>query len=170
MVVGVSGNGKSSLSKRLASLRDVPYVELDRLCHLAGWREATDEDFRRDVLAAMHPDGWVIDGTYENKLGSLVFDRADTVVWLDLPLPVVLSRLFRRIVRDLVTKRDLFNGNRQTVRAAFASRDALVPYAVTQFFVRRRSYPAKFAAMKHLTLVRLRSPAEVERWMATASR
>ena len=49
-----------------------------------------------------------------------------------------------------MTQRDLFNGNRQTLRAAFASREALVPYAVTQFFVRRRSYPAKSAAMKHL--------------------
>ncbi len=58
VIVGVSGNGKSTLGKRLAARLDVPYVELDRLCHLAGWREATDVDFRRDVLAAMDPRGW----------------------------------------------------------------------------------------------------------------
>ena len=31
------------------------------------------------------PDGWVIDGNYESKLGELVLGQADTIVWLDLP-------------------------------------------------------------------------------------
>jgi adenylate kinase family enzyme len=164
-VVGVSGNGKTTFARALAARIGVPYVELDALCHLEGWREASDEDFRRDVEAAMRSDGWVLDGTYDRKLGNLVYERADTVVWLDQPLPLVLSRLVRRAVRDIVTKRDLFNGNRQTWRFAFAGRESLVGYAIRMYFHLRRTYPSEFAAMPRLEVVRLRSPREVERWL-----
>lgn len=33
-------------------------------------------------------EGWVLDGTYERKLGTLVLDAADTAVRLDLPIRV----------------------------------------------------------------------------------
>jgi adenylate kinase family enzyme len=169
-VVGVSGNGKTTVARKAAARLGVPYVELDALCHLPGWREASDDDFRRDVGAAMRSDGWVLDGTYEHKLGDFVYQHANTVVWLDQPLPLVLFRLVRRAVRDIVTKRDLFNGNRQTWRLAFFTRDSLVSWAIKSHFRRRRSWPEKFARMPQLQLVRLRSPREVERWLESLAR
>jgi hypothetical protein len=81
-VVGVSGNGKTTFARRLAASLDVPYTELDALCHLPGWVEASDEDFRREVEAVINrSDGWVLDGSYQSKLGDLVLQRADTIVW-----------------------------------------------------------------------------------------
>jgi adenylate kinase family enzyme len=166
LVVGVSGNGKTTLSRRLAAKLGVPYTELDALNHLSGWVEANDEDFRRDVEAAMNrSDGWVLDGSYQMKLGDLVLRRADTVVWLDQPLPLVLRRLITRAVRDIVTKRDMFNGNRQTWRFAFWGRDSLVGYAIRQHFRRRRDWPAELARDPGLDVVRLTSPRDVERWL-----
>jgi shikimate kinase len=161
VVMGVSGSGKSTLARKLATRLDVPYVELDRLCHQPGWRESPDEDFRRDVGEAIAVEGWVVDGNYERKLGGMVFERADTIVWLDLPLPIVLARLGRRVASDYITQRDLYNGNRQTFRGAFGGRNSLIPYAVSSHFRRRREWPAKFAAMKAVRVVRLRSPREV---------
>jgi adenylate kinase family enzyme len=38
----VSGNGKTTFARRLAAQIDVPYTELDALCHLPGWRRATE--------------------------------------------------------------------------------------------------------------------------------
>ena len=46
-------------------------------------------------------DGWVIDGNYTGKIGTLVIDAADTVVWLDLPPRVWLPRLIRRTRRRI---------------------------------------------------------------------
>jgi adenylate kinase family enzyme len=94
--VGVSGNGKTTFARRLAAQLDVPYTELDALCHLGGWVEASDEDFRRDVEAVMNrSEGWVLDGSYRWKLGDLILRSADTIVWLDQPLPLVLRRSSR---------------------------------------------------------------------------
>jgi adenylate kinase family enzyme len=166
-VVGVSGNGKTTFSRELASRLEVPYVELDALFHLPGWREADLEDFRRSVEQAMSSHGWVLDGSYPRILGPLILERADTVVWLDQPLPLVLLRLVRRAIRDIVTQRDLFNGNRQTWRYAFFMRDSLVSYAVKAHFRRRRIWPELFAQQANLRVVRLRSPRAVAGWLET---
>jgi adenylate kinase family enzyme len=165
-VIGVSGNGKTTFARRLAAKLEVPYTELDALHHLPGWIEASAEDFRRDVVTVIdRSDGWVLDGSYQEKLGDLVLRRADTLVWLDQPLSLVLRRLITRAVRDIVTKRDLFNGNRQTWRFAFWGRESLVGYAIRQHFHRRRDWPGRFAAHPDLAVVRLSSPRDVERWL-----
>jgi adenylate kinase family enzyme len=96
-VVGVSGNGKTTFARRLAVKLDLPYTELDALHHLPGWVEASEVDFRREVEAVMNrSEGWVLDGSYMGKLGDLILRRADTIVWLDQPLPLVLRRLVTR--------------------------------------------------------------------------
>jgi adenylate kinase family enzyme len=166
VVVGVSGNGKTTLSRRLGAKLGLPVTELDALCHQPGWTEASDEDFRRYVEAAMSAsDGWVLDGLYQRKIGDLILCRADTLVWLDQPLPLVLRRLVTRAVKDIVTRRDLFNGNRQTWRFAFFVRDSLVGYAIKQHFEHRRTWPQALEDHPNLQVVRLRSPREVEAWL-----
>jgi adenylate kinase family enzyme len=166
VIAGVSGNGKTTLGRRLAHKLGVPFTELDALMHQPGWVPAETETFRVEVEAVMAAsDGWVLDGMYQGQLGDLVLRRADTLVWLDQPLPLVLSRLVRRVVKDIVTKRDLFNGNRQTWRFAFFTRDSLISFAIKSHFKRRREWPAAIGAPPNLEIVRLRSPHEVEYWL-----
>jgi adenylate kinase family enzyme len=166
VVVGISGNGKTTLGRRLAQQLGVPFTELDALMHQPGWVPAEPETFRREVEAVMErSDGWVLDGMYQGQLGDLVLRRADTLVWLDQPLPLVLRRLIKRVVKDIVTKRDLYNGNRQTWRYALFTRDSLVGFAIKSHFKRRREWPAGLGAPPNLEVVRLRSPHEVELWL-----
>ena len=89
-VKGKSGSGKSTFGVALGQRLDLPYVELDELHRGPNWTEATDEDFLAHVREAMDaaPQGWVIDGNYEVKLGDIVIEAADTIVWLDLPFRV----------------------------------------------------------------------------------
>src|SRR5205823_4415657 len=118
-ILGVSGNGKTTLARRLSRELEIPRMELDALVHLPGWTEAADDVVRGAVAKAIDRDAWVIDGNYEAKLGDVrveIYKRADVVVWLDLSLPRILGRLMHRLAVDLMTKRDLFNGNRQSLR------------------------------------------------------
>ena len=44
-VIGTSGSGKSTFSKRIANKLNIPYIELDALFWNANWIESTDEEF-----------------------------------------------------------------------------------------------------------------------------
>jgi len=166
VIAGISGNGKTTLGRRLTQKLGVPFTELDALMHQPGWVPAETETFRREVEAVLdRSDGWVLDGMYQAQLGDLVVRRADTLVWLDQPLPLVLFRLVKRAVKDIVAKRDLFNGNRQTWRYAFFTHDSLVSFAIKSHFKRRREWPEGIGAPPDLEIVRLRSPGEVDRWL-----
>lgn len=165
-VAGVSGSGKSTLGRRLAGRLGVPYIELDELHHGPNWTEASAEELRGRVEAALAaaPHGWVVDGDYWRKLGDLVLDRSDTLVWLDLPLHVSLRRLWRRTWGRILRREELWNGNRESIRTAFLIRDSLFAWTIRSHARLGRELPERLARNPHLRLVRLRSRAEVERW------
>jgi len=159
-VTGASCNGKSTLARALAERLGVPYTELDALHHGPNWTEASAGELRERVEAVMGAsDGWVIDGGYRGKLGDLVWERADAVVWLDLPLPLILGRLVRRTHGRIRRGEELWNGNRESWRNMFWGWDKLFPWTVRAHFRHRREYPA---LMERFNVVRLRSAREVQ--------
>jgi adenylate kinase family enzyme len=166
VIASASGNGKTTLGRALADRLGVPFVELDALVHGPNWTETPDEELRAIVEPIVRSDGWVIDGTYRTKLGNLVFDGADTIVWLDLPLRVWLLRLLRRTGRRVTGRERLWNDNRETLRDAFGGRESLFGFALRTHFQRRRDWPAELADYR---VVRLCSVADVERWLAEAA-
>jgi adenylate kinase family enzyme len=165
-VKGVSGAGKSTLSAELARRLGVPHVELDALHHGPNWSEPSAEEFRARVRAAMDAAadrGWVIDGNYERKLDALVTDAADTVVWLDLPLPTLLLRLWRRTSRRITQNVELWNGNREAWSTALWGRDSLFIWAVRSYVRHQREWPGRYGS--HPGFVRLRSAEAARRWL-----
>jgi len=171
-VRGSSGSGKTTTSKRLAEVLGVPHVELDALHHGPNWAEPTAEAFRERVQAAIAaaPDGWIIDGSYAAKLGDLVLEQADTLVWLDLPLRVCLRRLWRRTWGRIIRHEELWSGNRESIRTAFLIKDSLFAWTIKRYPLVRRELPERIARHPHLRFVRLRSPRQVARFLAPTGR
>jgi adenylate kinase family enzyme len=168
-VLGVSGSGKSTVGRELAALLDVPYLELDELHHGPDWTEATADELRARVAPVVAQGAWVIDGSYRHKLGDLVLARADTVVWLDLPIRVWLPRLARRTFGRMLTGEELFNGNRERFRNLF-ERPNIFGWAWRRHFEYRRELPGWVEAHPNARLVRLRSTGEVQAFLAAAGR
>lgn len=167
ITASASASGKSTVGRAAAERLGVPYTELDALHHGPNWTEATPEELRAKVEPLVAQDGWVIDGGYVHKIGFLVFDRADTIVWLDLPMRTWLPRLLGRTYHRIRDHEELWNGNRESIRGALLGRDALIPFALRSHFRRRREYPEELA---HLPVLRLRSQAEIDRWLKTLTR
>ena len=167
IIASASGNGKTTLGRALAEKLGVPFVELDALVHGPNWQETSDEDLRRLIEPVLRQEGWVIDGTYLRKLGPIVLDSADTVVWLDLPTRVWLPRLLRRTARRAVRPRTHVERQPGVAQDRFWGRESLFGYALIQQPIRRREWPGELA---RYSVVRLRSQAEIERWLAAVLR
>jgi adenylate kinase family enzyme len=168
-VKGISGSGKSTFATELARRLELPCIELDALHHGPNWSEPTAEEFRASVREAMAaaPDGWVIDGNYEWKLGDTVVAEADTIVWLDLPFRIKARWLWRRSRHRIRDQVELWSGNRESWRGVLWGRDALFWWMVRGHFRHRRRWPRRFAGDERL--VRLRSVAEAREWLESAS-
>jgi adenylate kinase family enzyme len=164
-VKGTSGSGKSTFAQELARRLGVPYVELDALHHGPNWTEATPDELRARVREAMEaaPDGWVIDGNYEGKLGDTVLGPADTIVWLDLPLRVKLRRLWRRTSSRIRNDVELWNGNKESWWNAVVGPESLFFWMLRTHVKQRREWPRRFAGDPRF--VRLRSDADARAWL-----
>jgi adenylate kinase family enzyme len=142
------------------------FVEIDALNHVGpNWIEATPEELRAKVEEALAGDRWVTDATYRNKLKGLVQERADTIVWLDLPLRIVLWRLLRRTHRRIGNRTVLWGGN---VERSWVDAIRFLIWPAVRSHFRNRREPF----LRDAKVVRLRSPADVEAWLhnqATAS-
>jgi adenylate kinase family enzyme len=168
-VVGNPGSGKSTVSAALARTLGVPWIELDALYHLPDWGKPEDEGFRRKVAEALDGDGWVADGNY-SVVQDLAWARADTVVWLDLPRRVVMTRLVRRTASRVVRGTELWSGNREHLRdmVSFDEQRNIVLWSWNRFPVYRRRYAAKMAerATQSPSFVRLCGAGEVRCFLA----
>jgi adenylate kinase family enzyme len=162
-----SGSGKTTLGRRLAEALDVPFVELDAIHHQAGWRELSADELRQEVEPIAGTDAWVIDGAYRGKLGDLVLERADTIVWIDLPRRVWLPRLVRRTLRRILLREELWNGNRESLRTALAGRSSLLAFTLRNEPRRRQRYPRELARFR---VARLRSQRQVDAFLRSARR
>jgi adenylate kinase family enzyme len=170
-VVGNSGSGKTTLARELAASLGIAHLELDAVFHQPGWQELDTETFRARVAEFAAGPAWVVDGNY-GRVMDLVWDRADTVVWLDLARGRVMRQLIGRTVRRAVTRAELWNGNREPL-ANFVRLDpneSIIAWAWTRHREYRRRYEQALAdqANAHLTFVRLRAPGEVTAFLQAA--
>ncbi len=161
----MSGAGKSTLARTLARRLAVPYVELDALHHGPGWTRRPS--FQTEVEDLSAGPAWVIDGLYQSLLGDLLWRRADTLVWLDFARAVVMRRVIGRSTARAVDRRELWNGNRESIRD-WVDPGHPIRWAWAQHARRRAEYAEQLADRRysHLTVVRLRTPREAARWLA----
>lgn len=166
-MIGVTGSGKTTLAGILANKLGVAHIELDALHWEQGWNEAPLDVFRARVVRALQATGWVTDGNY-SEVRDIIWKQADTVVWLDYPLLTCLWRLTRRGFRRVASRQELWNGNRESWRGLFFSKDSLVGWLFKTYPRRRREYPRLLGLPEnaHLLLIRLRSPHLTADWLS----
>jgi len=87
-LMGPSGSGKTTVAARIAKALDLLHIELDSIHWLPNWTELPDDEFRAQVAEKITLDRWVADGNYK-VVRDILWRRADTLVWLDLPRPAV---------------------------------------------------------------------------------
>lgn len=166
-IIGTSGCGKTTLARQLCQHLAIPHIELDALHWEANWTEVPTNIFRQRVGQSLKCDRWIVDGNY-SQVRDIIWSRADTVIWLDYSLFVIMTRLLRRTWRRVVQHEELWNGNRETWTLTF-SRESILLWALQTYQKRRQEYPILLtqSAYAHLNLVHLKSPKETYTWLST---
>jgi len=165
-VIGTTGSGKTTTAAEIARRLRIPHVELDALNWGPNWTPASEDVMRQRAAERTVGEFWVVDGNYR-AVRDIVWGRAETLVWLDLPFVVVLGRLFRRTLQRLITRQELWGTNRETWGGQFLSRDSLFLWVVKTHWRRRREYGELLSRPEHahLQVVRLRSPRAARVWL-----
>ena len=100
-VFGNAGGGKSTLSKKLAETTKLPLYVLDKIEYEAGGKEVEYQNYLQAHNQILESERWIIDGygcleTLWTRLAA-----ADTLVYIDLPLPRHFLWVSKRLVKGL---------------------------------------------------------------------
>ena len=99
-IIGCCGAGKSTLSKKLQAITNLPLIHLDREFWTAGWEPSDKEDFQSRMKSIYDRDQWIIDGHYLSTMDVRLL-RSDTVFHLDFSTSLCLFRTLSRMISGL---------------------------------------------------------------------
>ncbi|MFT7669062.1 MAG: adenylate kinase family enzyme [Planctomycetota bacterium] len=167
-VVGSCGSGKTTLARRLGGLLGNVSVHVDDYIWLPDWKLRDRDEMLEMIEERLAGDTWVMEGNLGRDAQRLwkIADRADLIVWLDVPFRVTFWRLIKRCLRRSLLREECCNGNYESLRQTFFSRNSILLYAFATRHKRAVIYGHMLRNRKH---VRLRTLAEVKGWLEALS-
>ena len=95
MIIGCPGSGKSTFSKKLHQITELPLYHLDMMYWNADKTTVDKVVFKERLFNTIQLDKWIIDGNYVSTM-ELRLQACDTVIFLDYPLDVCLEGIKER--------------------------------------------------------------------------
>jgi adenylate kinase family enzyme len=100
-VFGNAGGGKSTLAKRLADLTRLPLYPLDMIQFRAGGGAVPHDEYLKAHAELLRQHEWIIDGFGCVASAWERFAKADTLVYIDLPLITHHWWVTKRLIKGL---------------------------------------------------------------------
>jgi adenylate kinase family enzyme len=164
LIAGCSGAGKSTLATALSARLGLPYRELDALHHGPKW--VPRPEFAADVVAFAATDAWICEWQYR-AVRPLLLDRAELLIWLDLPRWRVFCQLVPRTLRRRLRRTVLWNGNLEPpLWTVFTNPEHLLRWAWRTHPHTAERVGAVLARPDGPAVVRLRSRRQIRAWLA----
>jgi adenylate kinase family enzyme len=110
MIVGAPGSGKSVLARELGARTRLPVHHIDRIHWMPGWVERDRAEKTRLCHEVHARERWIFEGGHSVTWPERIA-RADTLIWLDIPVVLRQWRVIRRALRHYgETRPDLPEG------------------------------------------------------------
>lgn len=106
-IIGSVASGKTTTAKKLSKQFSIPYYELDSVVHAKGKNTRIGNVKRSTIEIDMIFNGiiesqsWIIEDSLR-KCFIKGLDKADTIIWLDIPYPVIRIRIFTRWIKQVL--------------------------------------------------------------------
>ena len=102
-IIGAPGSGKTTFSKQLEKIYNLPVFNIDTIYQLPNWVMRDPKERDAMILEEAQKDKWIIDGTFIDTLEARV-KRADIIFFLDYNtitfMKGILSRLFKNYGKE----------------------------------------------------------------------
>ena len=171
-VIGTSGSGKTTFGRELASVLQIPFIELDAIFWGPDWSEPKDSELFPKLSAALSNDNWVLDGNYSRTL-DIKWERVDSVIWLDFSLPRTVAQAIKRAVSRIISQEELWpgTGNRESLKMLF-SRDSIVLWTIQTFASRRKKIQGYITSGQYQSIIfhRIKSPKQAKIFLQSVDR
>jgi adenylate kinase family enzyme len=96
LIIGNCGAGKTTLSRKLQSILGLEVIHLDQHYWKPYWTEPYKLDWTKTVSELVKKESWIMDGNYGGTM-DMRLEKADTIIYLNFPTIVCLSRVIKRI-------------------------------------------------------------------------
>lgn len=143
IIVGTSGSGKTTFGNDLSKVTKIDCTDLDDLYWLPNWQERDEIDFMDQVTKITSSEQWIICGNY-SKILQKEWSKADTLIWLDMPLRICLWRAFKRGFSRALSQIPCCNGNYESLSRLFGRKSILI-WIWNTYSRRKKDYNKSFS-------------------------
>lgn len=168
-VVGTTGVGKTTLSKKISILLNIPFIEIDQIFWGPDWKKPTNREFYDNFKFILEThEQWVLDGNY-TKTNDLKWKNCETVIWIHFSITRTLVQLLKRTFIRLITQKELWpnTNNKESLYGHLFTNDSIFYWFFKTFrgneiiFKKNMSDPK----WKHIQFIELKSPSEVDQFL-----
>lgn len=96
IIIGCPGSGKSTFSRKLQQLTNLPLHHLDMLFHNSDGTHISTEELEEKLRDIFKTSEWIIDGNYQRTL-EMRIKECDTIFLLDYPVETCIAGAEARI-------------------------------------------------------------------------
>ena len=122
VIVGVSAAGKSTFARKLSEKIGIPLTHMDAIWWKPCWIEVSEEEASAHIRSIASTSRWVIEGYIPRTARTILFERADTIVYLDYAPSVAAWRYIKRWWKHRKNPRPELEGSPEKFSVTFLKR------------------------------------------------
>lgn len=96
IVIGCPGSGKSTFSKKINTILNLPLYHLDMMYYNEDSTHITGEEFLKKMSKIFEKESWIIDGNYQKTL-EIRIKECDTIFLFDISTDLCIKGVESRV-------------------------------------------------------------------------
>ena len=129
LICGESCSGKTTFGLFLSYKLNIKSYDLDELHWLPGWNVSSDDMFNEKLHNIIQKEQWIVSGNYFSRQNTII-ENCDTVIYLKIGFAIRYFRAFVRGINRSINNIPICNGNYETLKQNFLSKDSLLLYMI----------------------------------------